>query len=158
MGDERVQPNQPGADDLNAVGGHCPVCGQEYRPGFTVCADDGTPLAAGPAPPPMPEDDDTPARGAEGPDSGSAMPDVSADLDEEDDLGPTPVVLGQWPVQEAMLVAGRLRASGIRAVAELDGNYGPYSSIPAVGGLVRVLVAEADAQRAGAIIARIQGT
>jgi hypothetical protein len=29
---------------------HCPTCLAEYRPGFDVCADCGTPLVAGPAP------------------------------------------------------------------------------------------------------------
>jgi hypothetical protein len=32
------------------VGGHCPACLAEYRPGFEICADDGTPLVHGPAP------------------------------------------------------------------------------------------------------------
>lgn len=33
-----------------AVAAHCPMCLAEYREGFGVCADDGTPLVRGPAP------------------------------------------------------------------------------------------------------------
>lgn len=35
---------------LNDVGGHCPACGAEDRPGFDTRADDGTPLVPGPIP------------------------------------------------------------------------------------------------------------
>lgn len=35
---------------LNQVGGHCPRCGAEYRPGFAECSDCGVPLVPGSAP------------------------------------------------------------------------------------------------------------
>jgi len=127
-------------DSLNAVGAHCPVCGQEYRPGFTVCADDGAELVPGPAP-----DSDA---------------DVPADDDWESsdiDLGDSPVELGAWRLQEALLVAGRLRSLGIPAVTERDREIGPYM----VGDvlfqdLVRVYVAAENLERAREIIQRIE--
>lgn len=125
-------------DNLNAVGGHCPVCGQEYRPRFTVCADDGATLEPGPTPP-APEADD------------------SADVDEFPDLGPHPTVLGSWPLQDALLIAGRLRAEGIPAVAERDHEVGPYMIPDAIfQTLVPVLIAVEDVERAREIVRRIQ--
>lgn len=37
----------PASDD---IGGHCPRCGADYRPGFDVCADCGILLVSGPGP------------------------------------------------------------------------------------------------------------
>jgi hypothetical protein len=41
---------------LNDVGAWCPECGDEYRPGFTVCADCHVPLVLE-KPPPRPKGD-----------------------------------------------------------------------------------------------------
>jgi len=128
---------------LNAVGGHCPVCGQEYRPGFTVCADDGAELVPGPAPEPAGDEAD---------------PDPVWDSElEHVDLGPSPALLGSWPLQEAMLVSGRLRSLGMRAAAERNFEHGPYQTLDVVlRGLVRVYVAEEDLERARGVIQRIE--
>ena len=130
-------------DSLNAVGGHCPVCGQEYRPGFTVCADDGTELVAGPAPPPK----DPPASGV----GRTDVPDMG------DAQGP-PAVLGTWPAQDAVLLAGRLRSAGVRAMAETDSEFNPYH-LTAMSLGVRVLVVPEDLERAQRIARRLlEGT
>ena len=39
---------------LRDVGGHCPTCLTEYRPGFEACANDGSRLLPGPVPPEPP--------------------------------------------------------------------------------------------------------
>jgi hypothetical protein len=134
-------------ESLNTVGGHCPTCGQEYRPGFTVCADDGTELVPGPAPEPEPDGDDD--EGAPG--GGSARTDV-ADLTSEH--GP-PVELGAFPAIDAVLLAGRLRSLGIPATADSDVNDSPYRNAPGMSGLSRVFVRPEDFERAHAVAQRI---
>jgi len=85
-------------DDLNAVGGHCPRCGAEYRPGFHVCADCDIPLVPGPA---------LTARASPGqPVEGSEARDVST--------------VCRLPWEEAWLMAGRLRTAGIDAAVSPD--------------------------------------
>jgi hypothetical protein len=128
-------------DSLNAVGGHCPVCGQEYRPAFTVCADDGADLVPGPAP--ERSDDPATARGVRRTD----VPDLG------DSVGP-PAVLGTYPEQDAVLLAGRLRASGVRAMAETDAQFDAYR-LTAMNAGIRVLVAPEDLERAHRIARRI---
>jgi len=130
-------------DDLNAVGGHCPVCGQEYRPGFAVCADDGAELVPGPAP--QPEADVTGEADDEPRPRGVARPDLPPDVDDLHDLGEAPAVLGSWPLQDALLLAGNLRSHGVRAAAETDLAADPYRFQVR---LVRVLVVPEDLERA----------
>ena len=134
-----------GDDSLNTVGAHCPTCGQEYRPGFTVCADDGTDLVPGPAPVPDEdtESDEEAPRGV----ARTDVPDLSSEH------GP-PAILGSWPAQDAILLAGRLRAAGIRAMAESDVDHNPYH-LPSMGGSVRVLVVPEDLERARRITQRV---
>jgi hypothetical protein len=134
-------------DSLNAVGGHCPVCGQEYRPGFTVCADDGTDLVPGPAPEQEPNDDDEGGPGG----GGAARTDV-ADLTSE--VGP-PAELGSFPAIDAVLLAGKLRSLGIPAMAESDVNDSPYRNAPGLSGLSRVFVRPEDFERAHRVAQRI---
>jgi hypothetical protein len=134
-----------GDDSLNTVGGHCPTCGQEYRPGFTVCADDGTELVPGPAPAPNEdaESDEEASRGV----ARTDVPDLRSEH------GP-PAILGSWPAQDAILLAGRLRAAGIRAMAESDVDHNPYH-LPSMSGGVRVLVVPEDLERARGITQRV---
>jgi hypothetical protein len=136
-------------DSLNAVGGHCPVCGQEYRPGFTVCADDGADLDPGPAP----TSEEEGSKDEEPRDRllGSERTDV-ADLTSE--LGP-PAELGSFRVQDALLLAGRLRSLGVPAMAESDDDSSPYRSLPGMGGMTRVFVRPEDIERARRITQRI---
>ncbi len=129
-------------EDLNAVGGHCPACGQEYRPGFTVCADDGTELVPGPAPRSEVEP---------GP-RGVARPNLPPEVDDVRGLGEAPAVLGSWPLQDALLLAGNLRSHGVRAAAETDLMDDPYRFSTR---LVRVLVIPEDLERARRIAERI---
>jgi hypothetical protein len=133
-------------ESLNTVGSHCPTCGQEYRPGFTVCADDGTELVPGPAPVPE-EDDGEPDVGG-----GAERADV-ADL--SSDVGP-PVELGTFPIQDAVLLAGRLRSLGVPAMSESDVDLNPYRNVPGMGGTTRVFVRPEDLERARRIVRRIQ--
>jgi hypothetical protein len=136
-------------DGLNAVGGHCPVCGQEYRPGFTVCGDDGAEFVPGPAPVASQGDqEDEEPRDRH---LGSVRTDV-ADLTSE--LGP-PAELGSFRVQDALLLAGRLRSLGVPAMAESDGDSGPYRSMPGLGGMTRVFVRPEDLERARRVTQRI---
>jgi hypothetical protein len=100
-------------DDLNEVGGHCPRCGTEYRPGFAECADCHVPLVPGPAPPPGSHD--TPVSPAPREDQPAPLVD--------------PAVLGSWPWQEAWLLAGRLRTDGIDARVEPDDYASAYGTL-----------------------------
>jgi hypothetical protein len=111
------------AEDLNAVGGHCPRCGADYRPGFDTCADCGVPLVPGPA------------HGAEAvPEGVDAWKEANERVWNADgsprrrtDGGPADVVaLCSLPWEEAWLMAGRLRAEGIPAIVHPD-DYTPFS-------------------------------
>jgi hypothetical protein len=106
---------------LDTVGGYCPTCGTEYRPGFDTCADDGTPLVPGPRPEPSPEP--VPAPEPTGM-PGSRWVPVARFMREE----------------EAHLLAGRLRSEGIEAAvypAWQGGYYGESVNLP-----ISVLVPE----------------
>ena len=95
-------------EDLNAIGGHCPRCGAEYRPGFTTCADCNVPLVAGPATP-HPE----PPREEEEPEERDWWDRVIRHRGEAKETEPAKVA--ELPYEEAWLLAGRLRADGIPA-------------------------------------------
>ena len=100
-------------DDLNGIGGHCPRCGAEYRPGFTMCADCNVPLVPGPAPATGEERSDEHRDWWDRP----VPTDEPAEGSEDDDpKTPTePAKIAELPYEEAWLLAGRLRADGIPA-------------------------------------------
>jgi hypothetical protein len=122
-------------DDLNAVGGHCPRCGTDYRPGFTECADCKVPLVPGPAPPPPPAHASHP----------QGRPAPLGDL----------AILGSWSWQEAWLVAGRLRAEGVDARVEPD-DYTSSVPPPLVRQFFDVVVPRDKLPEASRITARYQ--
>jgi hypothetical protein len=93
-------------DTLNEVGGHCPRCGAEYRPGFTQCSDCGVHLVPGPTPAEVP-----------------AVPAAGHDLPESQIEA-----VCALPWNEAWLMAGRLRAEGIPAWVYPDSQEMPISA------------------------------
>ena len=91
---------------------HCPTCLAEYREGFDVCADDGTPLVPGPAPMELDEIDD-----------------VDADAPEQPRIqtGARWQKLGEVRSEEhARLLAGRLESEGIPVTLSPDRLYDFY--------------------------------
>jgi hypothetical protein len=106
-------------EDLNAVGGHCPRCGAEHRPGFETCSDCWVPLLPGPAPSPEAK-----------PSGIDAWTEASSKVWGDPETGPATtrrevaadelVPACSLPWEEAWLMAGRLRADGIPAVVYPD--------------------------------------
>lgn len=89
---------------------HCPTCGAEYRAGFDVCADDGTPLDPGPAP----DMGQEPLRGEEAPRT-------------LHQTGARWVKLTEYAVElRARLVAGRLESEGIPVMLDPEMQHEPY--------------------------------
>ncbi|HEV8420731.1 MAG TPA: hypothetical protein VGR13_05180 [Actinomycetota bacterium] len=128
------------SNDLNAVGGHCPRCLMEYRPGFHVCVDCGVPLVPGPAPSPV-------LHGPEEPDRGGSLA--------EPGEGPIDVaVVASLPWEEAWLMAGRLRTDGIAALVSPD-DYTRYTYTPQQ--LFDVVVRKDQAAEARRIATRYVG-
>ena len=111
-----MQGQFPHEENFNAAASHCPTCGAEYRRGFTVCADDGTDLKLGAAPEHGPWNEEPPPEGHEL---------------EDWPRGEPPVVVARLLLQEAHMVAGRLRAEGVPAYVDpvqqggVAGKYGP---------------------------------
>ena len=95
---------------MNEVGGHCPRCLVEYRPGFDVCSDCDVPLVPGPAPEPSLHRPDE-----AGVHEGSEPVEVS--------------VVASLLWEEAWLMAGRLRSEGIAAVVSPN-DYTSYTYTP----------------------------
>lgn len=123
---------------LREIGGHCPTCGAEYRPGFDTCADDGASLIPGPAPEPIPEPETFEAQ--------APPPDVRW------------VELTSLRVQEAQLLVGLLESGGIDArtdppeVASWPGYpYGGLAQRP-----VKVLVPERKEKEARAVLRELE--
>jgi hypothetical protein len=123
---------------VHEVGGHCPTCGAEYRPGFDTCADDGTRLVPGPAPDPIEE----PVAAPEPP---SPPPDWRELTAFNDDA-------------EARLLTGRLEAEGIPARIFPERVSYPYGRASAtfLGGPVRVMVPEEHLSGAADILREIE--
>ena len=107
-------------EDLNAVGGHCPRCGTDYRPGFHVCADCGVPLLPGPAP----------DAGHPDPAKVDAWAAANARVWSEPHEGNTPEEFAEiasvcrLPWEEAWLMVGRLRSEAIPALVYPDSQHG----------------------------------
>jgi hypothetical protein len=99
-------------EDLNAVGGHCPRCGTDYRPGFHMCADCGVPLLPGPAP----------DAGHPDPEKVDAWAEANARVWSEPHKEHTSKDFAEiasvcrLPWEEAWLMVGRLRSEGIPAL------------------------------------------
>ena len=127
--------------DLNEIGAYCPTCWAEYRPGFETCADDGTRLVPGAAPP----------REARPP---------------EPVLAPQPEAPPRRWIRvatvakedEAVLLAGFLRSAGVDAVTDPDlplgGYYGSEIQARLLQG-IHVLVPEDQADAARASLAEV---
>lgn len=123
-------------EDFTEVGGHCPVCGSEYRPRFDTCADDGTSLVRGPAPEQGPWSE---PRGRE------PVP-VPA--------GPQVAAVTRLPWEEAWLLAGRLQSEGIAASVYPPDYNSAYGETIAVG--FEVMVPEDRAADAQAVLESIR--
>ena len=107
------------------VASHCPTCGAEYRPGFEVCADDGTRLVIGAAPQDPPEANSPPQAPVDPPVRWVAVASFARE-------------------EEARLLSGRLEAEGVPARIDPEGRayyYGPGTSAM-LGQPIRVLVPE----------------
>lgn len=126
-------------DDLNRPASHCPTCGAEYREGFDVCADDGTPLVPGPAR-----------------SSADAPPAVEAPAAPEPPRRWQRVASFLWE-EEARLLAGRLDAEGIpaRVFPEDAGTYYGKATTAFLGKPWDVLVPEERATDAALVIQAI---
>ena len=105
-------------DNLNAIGAHCPRCGQEYRPGFAECADCRVALHPGPAPaggnwaePGLAEEEESEAIAV-------------AEAARSDQRGPLARV-GGYTRREAILVAGMLENEGIAVSFHPSSPYAP---------------------------------
>ena len=112
------------AQDLNAVGGHCPRCGAEYRPGFDTCSDCSVPLLPGPArgSQAIPQGVDAWAEA-----NARVWGDKTAQGKPEPEVRPDELAsAAELPWEEAWLLAGRLRADGIPAVVYPD-DYTGYN-------------------------------
>jgi hypothetical protein len=119
-------------EDINSVAAHCPRCGAEYRPGFERCSDCGAALVRGPAPDPANPDPEPPE------DEPNEHDLWGRPRAREEPSHEAPAVLGTFPLQDALLIAGRLRAEGIEAMAERD--YESNYPLPFLNKLVSVLV------------------
>jgi hypothetical protein len=122
-------------ENLNAVGGHCPRCGAEYRPGFTTCADCGVPLVPGPAP-------------ENGP--WNRPPEEKRTNDDPDVES-----VATLPYEEAWLLAGRLRADGIEAHVFPDDLPAPFGR--ALTPTADVLVHTSRLDEARRVVERYRG-
>lgn len=119
------------------VGGHCPVCLAEYRPGFDTCVDDGSPLVPGPAP-------------------------MQAEPSQERAPSGPPA---RWmPVAEfrdsdvARLLCGRLQSEGIEALIfpEDSATFYGRTTGAMLGQMVQVLVPEGQLKEAQHLIRAIE--
>jgi hypothetical protein len=137
--------------DLNRVGGHCPRCGQEYRPGFAECADCRVPLHRGPAPAggewaePGPPEEGWRAPGPEPSVEASASPPQGAPE------GPL-VRLGSYPRREAILVSGLLESADIFVTVYPDPLFGTSAYSEALDPLFGVFVPEPRLDEARALL------
>jgi hypothetical protein len=147
-------------EQVNRPAAHCPNCGAEYRSGFDTCADCGVPLEPGPAP-------QDPEGASTEPEPEAARPDAWAEATErvwgrgegggdgrdEDGNGEVePVAVARLPLQEAMLLVGRLEEAGVPARVESDAS--PYF-VEALNVLKAVLVPRTRLEDARRVVAEI---
>jgi hypothetical protein len=128
-------------DDLDEAAAYCPVCLAEYRAGFDVCADDGTPLLSGPAPAPE-EETEEPER---------PRIQTGARWQKLADIGTE---------ERARLLAGRLESEGIPVTLSPDRLYEFYG--PGTGSFlgkaIEVYVPEDQILRARQVIEELERT
>ena len=109
---------------------YCPVCGDEYRPGFTVCADCDVALVEEPPPPPAPE----------GPSFDPAT---------------VPEVVCVYRTQglDAEIVRSYLEAADVPCFVAGEGYSSAYPLTVGVIGERRIMVRKQDEERARELIA-----
>jgi hypothetical protein len=141
-----------GNEAINMAAAHCPACGAEYRAGFDVCADCGLALEPGAAP----AAEDEQVKGHAEPAAGDAWAEATRRVWEEPGAGddhPEPTVLSRLPLQEAMLLVGRLEEAGIPA--RVDADLSAYY-VDALTRLKSVLVPRSRLEDARRVVAEIE--
>lgn len=142
-------------EEISRAASHCPNCGAEYRAGFDTCADCGLALMPGPAP--VDENDaaegSPAATGTWAEATRRAWSDAADDDEDDEEDHPAPAVLTRLPLQEAMLLVGRLEEAGIPARVESDES--PYF-VAALNVLKNVLVPMVRLENAKRVLDDIQ--
>lgn len=128
-------------EDLNRAASYCPTCLAEYREGFDICADDGTPLLPGPAPAPEDETDE-PER---------PRIQTGARWQKLADIGTE---------EHARLLAGRLESEGIPVTLSPDRLYEFYGrgTGSLLGQAIELYVPEDQILRARQVIEELERT
>jgi hypothetical protein len=136
-------------EEINRTAAHCPNCGAEYRAGFDICADCGIALEPGPAP----AAEDEPAEVRQDTDVWAEATRRAWSEDVAGDDHPEPAVVARLPLQEAMLLVGRLEEAGIPARVESDVT--PYF-VEALNVLKNVLIPKDRLDDATRVLADIE--
>ncbi len=128
-------------EDPNRAAAYCPTCLAEYREGFDVCADDGTPLLSGSAPAPEEEREEPEPPRIQ---TGARWQKLGEIRSEED----------------ARLLAGRLESEGIPVTMSPDRLYEFYGhgTGALLGKAIEVYVPEDMVLRARQVIEELERT
>ena len=123
--------------DPDRAAAYCPTCLAEYREGFDVCADDGTPLLVGPAPAPEEEPQE--------PEPERPRIQTGARWEKLADIGSE---------EHARLLAGRLESEGIPVTLSPDRLYEFYGTGTGklLGSAIEVFVPEDQMLRARQVV------